>query len=148
MRGLLVLPLLVLGGCSMLGHRVAPDIALAGLSMGPGDGLRQTVLVDMVITNPDSTALKLNSVSYRVRVNGREIIVGSSREPLDVEAGASAHYMVPATLNLMSGFGFIKDVLMKPNSEINYEISATLEPAGLFSVPLSVQKAGSINLSQ
>lgn len=148
MKSWLFLVFAVLTGCSMFGHHESPDVALAGLRMGPGDGLHQTILVDLVITNPDASVLKLNALSYRVRVEGREIAAGSSREPLDVEAGASARYTVPATLNLMNSFGFIKDVLMKPKNKINYEINATLEPAGLFSLPISVKKADSIYLPQ
>jgi LEA14-like dessication related protein len=148
MKFWLVVFSMALSACSLLGHHVQPEVALAGLRMGPGDGLHQTLLVDLVITNPDSSPLKLNALSYRVRVDGRELASGSSREPLDVAAGASARYTVPASINLMSSFGFIKDVLMKPKNKINYEVNATLEPAGLFSVPISVRKADSIELPQ
>lgn len=132
----------------MVGRHIQPEVALAGLRLGPGDGLRQTLLVDLVITNPDVSALKLNALSYSVRVDGRELASGTSREPLEVAAGGSTRYTVPASINLMSSFGFIKDVLMRPKSTINYEVNATLEPTGLFSVPISVRKADSIDVPQ
>jgi LEA14-like dessication related protein len=140
---------LTLSGCSMFGqHRVQPEVALAGLRMGPGDGLHQTLLVDLVITNLDASPLKLNALTYRVWVEGRELATGTSREPLDVAAGGSAKYTVPASINLVAGFGFIRELLMKPKNKVNYTIDATLEPSGLFSIPISVRKTDAVSLSQ
>lgn len=138
---------LLISGCSLLGRHIQPEVALIGLRMGPGDGLQQTLLVDLVITNPDASPLKLNAISYRVRVDGREIASGSSREPIDISAGASLPYTVPASINLMSGFGLVRDVLTKPKTKLNYEIDATLEPDGLFSVPITIRKSDSISLA-
>lgn len=142
-----VVLVLSLSGCSLLGRHMQPEVALTGLRMGPGDGLHQTLLVDLVITNPDASPLKLNAISYRVRVDGRELASGSSREPIDIAAGASLPYTVPASINLMSGFGLVRDVLTKSKTKINYEVDATLEPDGLFSVPITVRKSDSINLT-
>jgi LEA14-like dessication related protein len=147
MKYWLVVLALSLGGCSLLGRHMQPEITLTGLRMGPGDGLRQTLLVDLVITNPDASPLKLNAISYRVRVEGRELASGASREPIDIAAGASLPYTVPASINLLSGFGFVRDMLTKPKARINYEVDATLEPDGLFSVPITVRKSDSISLS-
>lgn len=138
---------LVLSGCSLLGQHMQPEVALRGLRMGPGDGLHQTLLVDLVITNPDASPLKLNAISYRVRVDGRELASGSSREPIHIDAGASLPYTVPASINLMSGFGLVRDVMTKPKTKINYQVDATLEPDGLFSMPITVRKSDSISLS-
>lgn len=148
MKYSLLLLTLILSGCSIFGHREAPDVALAGVRLGAGDGLHQVVLVDLIVTNRDSSPLQLNALNYRVSVEGREIAAGSSREPLDLPVGGSVKYTVPATLNLISSFGFVRDVLMRPKNKINYEIDATLEPAGLFSMPISVRKSDSLSLPQ
>lgn len=148
-RLLIVLSALVLGACSWLGGQLRePEVALAGMRMGQGDGLYQTVLVDLMITNPNASTLKLNAISYRIRIDGRDLINGTSREPLEIDAGATTKYTVPASISLMSGFGFIRDMLTKPKSKVGYELNATLEPGGLFSVPISVKKVDTINLSQ
>lgn len=148
MKVWLVILALSVSGCSLLGrHHVQPDVALVGLRMGPGDGLQQTLLVDLVITNLDTLPLKLNAISYRVRVDGRELASGSSREPFDISAGASVRYTVPASVNLMSGFGLVRDVLTKSKTNVNYEIDATLEPDGLFSLPMTVRKSDSLSLA-
>jgi hypothetical protein len=55
---------------------------------------------------------------------------------------------MPATISLMSGFGFIRDLLNKPKDQVAYELNATLEPSGLFSVPLMVRKADAIKLTR
>lgn len=144
----LVLTLLALGGCALFEKHSAPDVAVAGLRLGKGEGLYQTVLIDLIIANRDAKPLALNGISYSVRVEGRDLASGRSTEPLEVPASASVRYTVPATLNLMNGFGVIRDVFAKPKGRLNYELSATLEPAGLFSIPITVRKADSLNLSQ
>ena len=139
--------LLVLSGCAaMRGELAAPDVVLAGLRMGQGDGMYQTLLVDLMITNPNSVALKFNAISYRVRIEGRDLINGTSREPLEIAAGAAQKYTVPATVSLMSGFGLIRDLMSKPKNKIAYELNATLEPSGLFSLPLTVKKADTFSM--
>lgn len=139
--------LLALSACAALrGELAAPDVALAGLRMGPGDGLYQTLLVDLMITNPNSVALKFNAISYRVRIEGRDLVNGTSREPLEVAAGAAQKYTVPATISLMSGFGLIRDLMGKSKNKVAYELNATLEPSGLFSLPLTVKKTDTFSM--
>lgn len=148
-RPALIVVTLWLTGCSLFRNDfIAPDIALAGLRLGSSEGMYQTVLVDLMLTNPNASDLKFNALSYRVRLEGRDLISGVSREPLVVPAGGSARYTVPATISLMSGFGFIRDLLNKPKDRITYELNATLEPSGLFSIPLTVRKADTVKLAQ
>lgn len=142
------LPLVAaLTGCaSMRGDLAPPEVSVAGLRMGTGDGMYQTVLVDLMIANPNATAVKFNAISYRVRIEGRDLVSGTSREPLELSAGGTQKYTVPATVSLMSGFGLVRDLMSKPKNKIAYELNATLEPSGLFSLPLSVRKVDSFSL--
>jgi LEA14-like dessication related protein len=138
---------LLLSACAALrGELAPPDVALSGLRMGPGDGMYQTLLVDLMITNPNSAAMKFNAISYRVRIEGRDLVSGTSREPLEIAAGATQKYTVPATISLMSGFGLVRDLLAKAKNNIAYELNATLEPDGLFSLPVTVKKADTFSL--
>lgn len=143
----LIATLMLLSACAALrGELAAPEVTLSGLRMGQGDGLSQTVLVDLLITNPNSIALKFNAITYRVRIEGRELVSGTSREPLEITAGGAQKYTVPATVSLMSGFGLVRDLMSKPKNKIAYELNATLEPSGLFSLPISVKKADTFSL--
>ncbi len=143
----MVVLLLALGACAAMRNEFAPpDVALAGLRMGQGDSMSQTLLVDLMITNPNSVALKFNAISYRVRIEGRDLVNGTSREPLEIAPGAAQKYTVPATVGLMSGFGLIRDLMSKPKNKIAYELNATLEPSGLFSMPLTIKKADTFSL--
>lgn len=133
--------LFVIGGCAALRSDLkSPDVSVASVRMGAGDGMYQTMLVDLMITNPNSTALKFNAISYRVRIEGRDLVSGTSNEPLEIAAGGSQKYTVPATVSLMSSFGLVRDLMSKPKNKIAYELNATLEPSGLFSLPISVRK--------
>lgn len=148
-RVLVLLVFWTLSSCSLFRNDfMAPDVAMAGLRLGQGDGLYQTLLIDLVLSNPNASELKLNAISYRVKVDGRDLASGSSREPLTLPAGGTAKYTVPATISLMSSFGFVRDLLTKPKNKVGYELTATLEPSGLFSIPLTVRKMDTINLAQ
>jgi LEA14-like dessication related protein len=148
-RALVLMLVALLAGCGLLrSGLVDPEVSLVGLRMGSGDGLHQTVLVDLLVTNPNSIDLKLNAIQYRIRLDGRDLVSGVSREPFEVPAGESARYAVPATISLLSGFGFIKDMLTKPRDKISYELNATLEPSGLFAFPITVRKADSVSLAR
>ncbi len=147
-RAALLIVAVALGACSLLSNQFSePEVALVGLHLGPGDGLHQTIMVDLLVTNPNHIALKLNAIQYRIRLDGRDLISGVNREPFEVPAGGSAKYTVPATVSLWSGFGFIKDMLTKPRDKVSYELNATLEPSGLFSMPITVKKSDSIALA-
>lgn len=148
-RRLLLILLSGLAACSALqGHLQAPDVALVGLRIGQSEGMYQTVLIDLMITNPNATSLKLNAINYHIRIEGRDLINGISREPLEIAAGEAQKYTVPASISLMSGFGLIRDITTKPKNKISYELQATLEPGGLFSVPITVKKIDAFSLSQ
>lgn len=146
---LLAVLLLALQGCAwMRGDLIKPEVAISGLRLGPSQGLYQSVYVDLMITNPNKVALQLDAITYRVRLQGRDLVNGISREPLDVPAGGTASYTVPASVNVMNSMGLIKDVLLKPRGEIRYELDATLEPTGFFALPINVKKTDSISLTR
>jgi LEA14-like dessication related protein len=139
--------IIVFCGCAALRSDLkSPDVSVASLRMGQGDGMYQTVLVDLMIANPNDTALKFNAITYRVRIEGRDLVSGTSNEPLEIAAGSSQKYTVPATVSLMSGFGLVRDLMSKPKNKIAYELNATLEPSGLFSLPISVRKVDAFSL--
>lgn len=139
--------IIFLSGCAAFHTNLAePDVSLVGLRMGHGDGMYQTVLVDLMIANPNDTALKFNAINYRVRIEGRDLVSGSNHEPLEIAANGNQKYTVPATVSLMSGFGLIRDLISKPKNKISYELNATLEPTGLFSLPINVKKVDTISL--
>lgn len=146
-RWLMIVVLVSLSACSALRvNLLEPDVAVTGLRLGQSEGMSQTVLVDLTITNPNDTPLKFNAVSYRVRIEGRELVSGKSHEPLEIAAGGTLKYTVPATLSFMSGFGLIRDLMSKPKNKIAYELHATLDPSGLFSMPINVKKTNTISL--
>src|SRR5690606_39377514 len=92
---------LATSACGLVPTRQRCDVSLASVRMGQGEGLYQTVLLDLMVSNPDPSPLKLNALSYRVRIDGRELASGISREPLEVMPGATVKYTVPATVNVL-----------------------------------------------
>lgn len=148
-RGGLLVLVLALGGCGLFrGQFADPEVAIAGLRMGQSEGLYQQVLIDLVIVNPNKRTLALDAIGYRIRLDGHELVSGTSRAPLLVEPGGTARYTVPATLSLFGSFNAVRDLLLKPQREgVRYELDAELEPSSIWLPTIRVNKSEMIPLA-
>lgn len=149
---LLVASLVVLSGCAMLrGDFVEPDVAIAAIRMGKAEGLYQPLFVDVVITNPNREALALDGITYKIELQGHELVKGASREPLNVAAGGTARYTIPASLNLFNGVGLLRDLMMqqgKGGSSLKYNFEAQLDPASWWIPKINVDHSDEIKVSR
>lgn len=144
--GLAVL-LVMLSGCGMLRSFVAqPEVSIAAIRLGQTEGFYQPLFIDLVILNPGRQDLALAALHYRIRLEGHDLVRGTSREPLRVAAGETARYTVPAGINLLSSLGFARDLLSRPRDRIRYELEASLEPEGVYWRPIEVRQADYISL--
>lgn len=139
---------LSLSGCAFLRSSfVQPEVALANIRLGATEGLYQHLVIDLMVTNPGRRPLALAGLHYRLRLEGYDLVKGSSWEPLHVEPGATVRYSVPAGFSLLSGLGFVRDILNNPRDQIRYELEATLEPDSYLLRPLQVRKTDFIRFS-
>ncbi|MDX9873301.1 MAG: LEA type 2 family protein [Spongiibacteraceae bacterium] len=145
---LLALLVLALSGCAFLRSSfVQPEVALANIRLGTSEGLYQQLYIDLMVTNPGRQSLALAGLHYRLRLEGRELVKGTSWEPFNVGPGETVRYTVPAGFSLLSGLGFVRDLLNNPRDQIRYELEATLEPDSYFLRPLEVRKTDFIQLT-
>lgn len=149
---LLVGCLLLLSGCAtMRGDFVEPDVAIAAIRMGQAEGLYQPLFVDVVITNPNREALALDGITYKIELQGHELVKGTSREPLNVAAGGTARYTIPASLNLFSGVGLLRDLMMQPSKgggSLKYNFEAQLDPTSWWIPKINVDHSDEIKVSR
>lgn len=147
---LFVVSLSVLSGCAMLrGDFVEPDVAVAAIRMGKAEGLYQPLFVDVVITNPNRTELALDGITYKIELQGHELVKGTSREPLLVAAGGTARYTIPASLNLLNGVGLFRDLMMQQGKGgLKYNFEAQLDPTSWWMPKINVDRSDEIKLSR
>lgn len=147
---LLVLALSLLSGCAALrGDFVEPDVAIAAIRMGQTEGLYQPLFVDVVITNPNRTALALDGITYKIELQGHELVKGISREPLQVAAGGTTRYTIPASLNLLNGIGLLRDLMAtQGKGALSYKLEAQLDPVSWWMPKINVGKSDEIKLSR
>ncbi len=147
---LFVVSLSFLSGCAMLrGDFVEPEVAIAGIRMGQAEGLYQPLFVDVVITNPNRKELALDGITYKIELQGHDLVKGTSREPLVVAAGGTARYTIPASLNLFSGVGLIRDLMSQQGKgALNYKFEAQLDPTSWWMPTINVDRSDSINLTR
>ncbi len=147
---LFVVSLSFLSGCAMLrGDFVEPEVAIAAIRMGQTEGLYQPLFVDVVITNPNRTALALNGITYKIELQGHELVKGVSREPLQVAAGGATRYTIPASFNLLSSVSLLRDLMMQQGSgSLRYKLEAQLDPSSWWMPKISVDRSDEIKLSR
>ena len=147
---LLLVSLSLLSGCATLrGDFVEPDVAIANVRLGQAEGLYQPLFVDVVITNPNRDALALDGISYKIALQGHELVKGVSREPLQVAAGGTARYTIPASLNLLNGLGLIRDLMSQQRGgSLNYKLEAQLDPSSWWMPKINVDRSDEIKLSR
>ncbi len=152
LTALLVVSVSLLSGCAMMrGDFAEPDVAIAAIRMGQAEGLYQPLFVDVVITNPNRTELALDGITYKIELQGHELVKGVSREPLQVAAGGTARYTIPASLNLFNGVGLLRDLMMqqgKGGGSLNYKFEAQLDPTSWWMPKINVDRSDEIRLSR
>lgn len=118
---LLLLMAAAIGGCALFRDVVEPQVQLTAIGFQPG-GAVQTLELGVRVTNPNSFALKLADLNYRVVLEGREVARGEHRDRLEIGAHDSAEFTVPVELNLLSGLALIQSLLKDPKEELEYRL--------------------------
>ncbi|HEU4778805.1 MAG TPA: LEA type 2 family protein [Steroidobacteraceae bacterium] len=124
---LLLLPLFG-SGCAALPKLEAPKLSVLAVKMQGGDFFSQRVNVRMRVFNPNTRALPIEGITYRLEVSDAELGNGSTVAPFTVPAMGEAEFDMQITANLA---GALAKLLSRKNS----------------SESLDYRMVGSVNLS-
>lgn len=84
-----------LGGCA---HR--PQVLVVDERLGEASAEAQRVEFVLELTNPADVPIELREVSYRLRVDGRDVYSGRRAAQATLPAGGSVQVVMPAVLSL------------------------------------------------
>jgi LEA14-like dessication related protein len=90
------------------------------------------------IDNPNPIGLPLANVDYKVDVEGRQAVSGSSRTGLHIPASGSAPLELPIRLRYADVPGFLTNLLTKERLGFHVQATAGIQtPVGVIGIPMS-----------
>lgn len=126
-NAVLVLGILLLGGCASLPWRHPAEVLLAGVEPLKGAGLEMRLLVKLRIQNPSDRPLEFNGVSVRMDVQGKRFATGVSEATGRIPRFGETVVEVPVSI---PAFSVARQALGVLTSEyrgtLAYEMSGTL----------------------
>lgn len=129
--GVLMVALVSLGACAGLGRAFEkPRIHVVGVDVQSVSLDSADLIFDFSVENPNSLALVLNGVGYRLRVNGEPFLDGRSDQRTELAARGTGRVQLPMKLR----FADVMRVLQSLEGErtAGYELRADFR----FSVPV------------
>lgn len=148
MRCLLLLTILLLGGCATLSpYPETPSVSVSSFALAPeSSGLAPRFRVGLNVVNPNPRALPLVGISYAVEVEGTRILSGAAADLPVVPAYGSAEFTIDLIPDLLGGARLLTDLMGRQRSQLDYSFTARLDVGG-WMPDIRVEEAGSLNLT-
>ena len=136
----------VISGCSVVGPAAErPEIRLTSIQPLPRKGLEQRFLIGLNIINVSDSTLSIAGLSYHLLLNGRKVATGVSGEIDAIPGYSESRVMLEASTDLISGLGFVADLLRERSSAVEYEFETSIR-TDWWPVPIKLSEQGSIEL--
>lgn len=146
--GLLLVAVGLLAGCAASGiGREQPTVSVQSFRVVPGQGAGlPTFEIGLLVQNPDSTPLRLEGVAYSIELDGKPLLNGVSNELPRIEGYGQATVTLSAAVNVLGGIRLLNSLLGQPRDEIEYALTARLDPAG-FARDIRVTETGRLDVT-
>ena len=145
---LLVALLLPLAGCGTLRPGFeAPTVNVQGFRAVPSERSLPAFEIDLAVSNPNASALKLAGIAYTVSLDGKQVITGVGNKLPEIAAYGMETFTVTAQFDLLAGAALFASLLNKDSDQFDYAFEARLDPGGL--IPsIRVRDTGVVSLDK
>jgi LEA14-like dessication related protein len=142
---LMAVVLQLLAGCATLTVPwTAPEVELVGAQPRLLSLDRQSFLVNLRVKNPNDRTLPIKGLTYRVKVEGRELAEGSSELERLIPAGGVEQVDVEVASNLLALMPELPQLLLTKD-KLDWSVSGTaFAEAGGLRIPLPFRQSGQI----
>ncbi len=123
-----------------------PTVSVIYVRALPPTGLAPRFEIGLHVTNPNRTALELKGISYSVDIEGKRIITGVARQLPVIEPFGEGELSLTATTDLINSISLINNLMRQPRDTFNYELTAVLDPGGIFK-EIPIKKKGQLSLA-
>jgi len=139
------LSVFLVAGCTTLHPDFeTPSVTVTTFKLLPSQGLTPRFEIGMRVVNPNSAELNLRGMSYKVFLNGYEVVEGAANELPVVPAYGEAEFKVIASVGLIEGMQFVNDMLQNAHGQVAYRIQSKLD-IGAMTPSIRIEKTGSFS---
>jgi len=136
-----------LAGCATMPKDfVQPGVSLVSVKPSVGDEAVPRFDIVLLLTNPNRKALEIKGMSYRIRLDGVEVIEGAASEFPVVPAYGEAEVTVSARPNLFGGFSLLSGWVTSTRDEVEFQFDARVD-IGAFYPMIKISKRGVISMN-
>ncbi len=137
-----LLAALLFSGCAALQEMVRkPTVKFEGLTLTDMTLFAARPVFRLRVSNPNPLGLKINSVAYDLKINGRPFLKDVMEKGIALPAKGAAVVDIPVTLNYLNLYESVMEFIR--SDRIAYDFSGTVG-LGMFEVPYSA--AGDVDL--
>ena len=138
-----------LSGCATAVNSIviSPTVALRGVDL-VGLGFNgQTFLLSFEVSNPNSFALPVRSVSYAITLDGQRFATGNTDGEFSVPASGVGQFAISVDLNLLQSAPKLLSIVRHGVSQdVRYELDGRFELDIPLAPTVSYQNVGAIRL--
>ncbi len=134
---------LVLGtGCAMLKPSFeTPSVNVTTFKLLSFDGLTSQFEIGLRVVNPNAEKLSLRGMTYKIFLNGHDVVQGAANNLPVVPAYGEAEFKVNASVGLFEGMRFLNDMLKSADGQVDYRVQANLDLGALYPM-VRIEKSG------
>ena len=134
---------LVLGtGCATLRPSFeTPSVNVTTFKLLSIDSLMLQFEIGLRVVNPNAEKLSLRGMTYKVFLNGHDVVQGTATDLPVVPAYGEAEFKVNASVGLFEGMRFLNDMLKSAGGQVAYRVQANLDIGALYPM-VKIEKNG------
>jgi len=146
---MLVLSTLLLQACTGMGSGYEPPTvgvqSFRAVPSDSGSGL-PSFEIGLHVTNPNLEPLELAGVSYKISLNGKNILNGVGNNLPVIEGYGEGTFTVTAAVDVLAGIQLFRSLMSESDDALEYAFEAKLDP-GAYRRKIRVRDSGSISLT-
>jgi LEA14-like dessication related protein len=146
---ILILVMFMVSCASLNPNFQTPEIKVVSITPASNsDGsLTQNFNLGLQIMNPNSKAIDLVGMSYKVEIDGFSLLSGVAKDIPRIDGYSEERVNVTSSISLLDGLRFINSLLSKSDSKIDYKMTAKLDTGIPLIGKVPVTSYGKIDLS-
>ena len=143
----LILTLALLSCSTLTSKPESPRVTLVGLKLVSVELLEQRYQVRLRVKNPNTFALPIRGIDFRLELNGQTFADGVSSESVDVPAFGENVIELEVSSNLLQVFQQLQSLEQGRMPAFEYRISGSMA-TGVYGQKLPFDYAGELQLSE
>lgn len=144
-----LLCLFIVSGCATLSPSFEePQVEVLSIKRMPSEGMEQRFMIGLKVTNPNSSALNIQGMSYSLSIEDYTVASGVSSDVPRVAPYEEARFELPVSTSLLNSIRLLKHLMELNKSSLTYRLEAKLDLGIPLMPKTSVVEEGSVQLGQ